>query len=376
MTRTLKFAMDEIPFKQKFSHASFEREASTTLWVSLKSHLSHGLGEACPRPYVTGETPETVQKFFLDSRADLFANTTNYEDFVALLEKERAWIDQNPSAFCALELAWWDLFAKSKDVSIDKVFGERSLGFKTPNTMVVGLGTSGKMLKTYLRGLALGFKDFKIKISPDSQKEVLLFLNHSLFKASRIFKPKIRIDANNSFANFADLQKVLDLIPHQVWAVEEPFAVENREAREEFLQKSKSLLILDESLVKLSDLKAYEHAPLRICLNVRISKLGGLLRTQEIVDYAQKNGIRWGLGCQVGETSLLARAGLLILDKNEHRPLFWEGAFSDHLLTQDPFMPKLKVGPWGLLIGQSQIQGSGWGIFPASEYFKKLGVLS
>jgi L-alanine-DL-glutamate epimerase-like enolase superfamily enzyme len=364
--------MDEIPFKIKFSHATFEREASSTLWVSLTDQSHEGLGEACPRPYVTGETLESIQKFYADPRILQFANTKTPEDLNQLILQERTWLDKNPSAFCALELAWWDLFGKMNEQSIDKTFAGVSHRQRPPNTMVIGLGTPKKMLKTYLRGLFLGFRDFKIKVSPSSTEELIQFLRHPAVAATTFMNPKIRLDANNSFNSFADLQKVLEQISFTIWAIEEPFAVENHAAQTEFLEKSKSLLILDESFITVAGLEKYRMHFTRICLNVRISKLGGLLRTQEALRFAQENNIRWGLGCQVGETSLLARAGLLILHKNSHRPLFWEGAFSDHLLSQDPFTPKIKLGPWGKLSGESKIKGPGLSLTPHKDHFKKL----
>ncbi|QDK44563.1 hypothetical protein DOM22_05005 [Bdellovibrio sp. ZAP7] len=372
MTRELKFAMDEIPFKIKFSHATFEREASSTLWVTLKSNSLEGLGESCPRPYVTGETKESVAKFLSDPRVQKFAEAGSPEELSRLIAEDRTWLDQNPSAFCALELAWWDLYGKIKNQSVENIFSGSIQHQRPPNTMVIGLGTPKKMLKTYLRGLFLGFRDFKIKVSPESAKELIRFLNHPAVAATKLLKPKIRLDANNSFANFQDLQAVLNQIPFAVWAIEEPFAVDNHQAQTEFLENSKSLLILDESFITVAGLEKYQKHFSRICLNVRISKLGGLVRTQEALVFAEKNNILWGLGCQVGETSLLARAGLLILHKNSHRPLFWEGAFSDHLLSYDPITPKIKLGPWGNLSGEAKLKGPGLSLTPLKEHFNKI----
>ncbi|WP_413294854.1 enolase C-terminal domain-like protein [Bdellovibrio sp. HCB185ZH] len=371
MSRELRFAMDEIPFKIKFSHATFEREASSTLWVTLKSNGVEGLGESCPRPYVTGETTETVTEFFRDPRAQKFADASSPEELSRFISEERRWLDQNPSAFCALELAWWDLYGKIKNQSVENFFPGAVRRVRPHNTMVIGLGTPKKMLKTYLRGLFLGFRDFKIKVSPNSVKQLIQFLNHPTLSATKFLIPKIRLDANNSFASYKDLQSVLSQIPFEIWAIEEPFAVDNHEAQTEFLEKSKSLLILDESFITVAGLEKYRTYFSRICLNVRISKLGGLMRTQEALVFAQKNKILWGLGCQVGETSLLARAGLLILHKNAHRPLFWEGAFSDHLLSYDPFTPKIKLGPWGKLSGEAKLKGPGLNLTPLKDHFKK-----
>ncbi len=372
MTRVVKFAMDAIPFKIKFSHATFEREASSTLWVTILSDGKEGLGESCPRPYVTGETAESVTRFFKDPRAQLFAEAKNPTEMRELIAKERLWIDQNPSAFCALELAWWDLYGKTTGQSIENILVGNSEQPRPHNTMVIGLGTPRKMLKTYVRGLVLGFRDFKIKVSPESATELLEFLKHPLVKASQFLNPKVRLDANNSFASFADLKHLLQQIPFEIWAIEEPFAVDNHAAQSEFLESCTSLLILDESFITIAGLEKYQKYFSRVCLNVRISKLGGLVRTQEALQFAEKNSIRWGLGCQVGETSLLARVALLVLSQNSHRPLFWEGAFSDHLLIQDPILPKIKLGPWGKVSGTQNLKGPGFGLTPLQDYFSKI----
>jgi hypothetical protein len=69
--------------------------------------------------------------------------------------------------------------------------------------MVIGLSTHRKMLKTYLRGIAFGFRDFKIKIAPEAKKELAMFLLDPIFKATKLLKPTLRFDANNSFTNLS-----------------------------------------------------------------------------------------------------------------------------------------------------------------------------
>ena len=45
-----------IPFKVAFKHASAERRETQSLWVEARSGDRLGIGEGCPREYVTRET--------------------------------------------------------------------------------------------------------------------------------------------------------------------------------------------------------------------------------------------------------------------------------------------------------------------------------
>ena len=55
------------------------------------------------------------------------------------------------------------------------------------------------------------------------------------------------------------------------------------------------------------------------------------------------------LGSQVGETSLLARAGLSVANDLGPHLIAAEGAYSDHLLRMNLFSPKLKFDKYGLI---------------------------
>lgn len=45
-----------IPFKYNFSHASANRKKSSSVLVEIQRDRYLGVGEGCPREYVTGET--------------------------------------------------------------------------------------------------------------------------------------------------------------------------------------------------------------------------------------------------------------------------------------------------------------------------------
>ena len=69
-------------------------------------------------------------------------------------------------------------------------------------------------------------------------------------------------------------------------------------------------VILDESATRMEDLASLQSGATYV-LNARVSKQGGLLRTLAIIRAARARGMKIIVGAQVGETSILARAGIV-----------------------------------------------------------------
>jgi muconate cycloisomerase len=127
-------------------------------------------------------------------------------------------------------------------------------------------------------------------------------------------------------------------------------------------------VIADESLCTLSD--AQELIKLKACrlFNLRLSKCGGLGNALKIKKMADKAGILCQLGCQVGETSILAAAGRhFALAANNL--VYVEGSFAPLLLAQDTCRPPVTFGVAGR---GKPLPGPGLGIQVEEQYLKKL----
>ena len=107
-------------------------------------------------------------------------------------------------------------------------------------------------------------------------------------------------------------------------------------------------IILDESLLRREQLDALDD-PSRWIINLRVSKMGGLVRTLAAAATAQERGIGVIIGCQVGETSILTRAGLAAMHAVGKRLTASEGAFGTHLLRRDLTTPSVMFGAGGVL---------------------------
>ena len=89
--------------------------------------------------------------------------------------------------------------------------------------------------------------------------------------------------------------------------------------------------------------------PSQWLINVRVSKMGGLIRSLQLIEVARACGIGVIVGAQVGETSLLTRAALTVARAAGDALVAQEGAFGTFLLERDVCDPPLMFGAGGVL---------------------------
>ena len=122
--RELRFTSLSIPFKVAFRHASAERDETSSVWIEAISEADAiGHGESCPRPYVTGETIETARAFFFRHEASIRARVVDLASLRSWMEEHGDAIDENPAAWCAIELAMLDVMARASALTIEDFLG-------------------------------------------------------------------------------------------------------------------------------------------------------------------------------------------------------------------------------------------------------------
>jgi len=336
---TLEIKELKIPFKLSFKHHSAERSTTQSLIVIAGDGTYKGYGESCPREYVTNESIESVLGFFEEMKPGLLAQVKDFEDLKGFLKKQEAIISKNPSAWCALELALLDLFSKQNQCSLEKLLSIPELTGTFQYTAVIGDGTFDSFSKMAGQYVKMKFSDFKIKISGDPVLDYKKFVFLSELTEG---KSRIRLDANNLWKNKEDVVNYLRNCPVTIFAVEEPLVEKSITHLKGLSLKIKIPLILDESfnnVGQLEQLKEYQHA---FIINLRVSKMGGLLRSLELAWAAKKQNVGLIIGAQVGETSILTRAGLCVANAIKPYQTAMEGGFGtqllEHDLTQTPLM--------------------------------------
>jgi len=114
---------------------------------------------------------------------------------------------------------------------------------------------------------------------------------------------------------------------------------------------------LDESLARASQLEALDD-PDRWIINLRVSKMGGVIRSLEVVREAVRRDVGVIVGCHVGETGILSRAALGLMQAAGDQLVAAEGAFGTQLLRRDLTMPSLRFD-WAGRLDLSQVADMG-----------------
>lgn len=349
MRLSLRVGSAPIPFRTSFGHAAAERSRAENVIVVVEdSDGLIGLGEGCPRSYVTGEDVSSALAFLNARRAELSC-IDSMEALQAWRQANEREIDQNPSAFCAVELALLDLFARQGGQSVEEMLSLQAGEHPVVASAVYGTGGAFKFGAQALLFAAYGMRASKLKLSGDIARDA-----HRADALAR--RGRVRLDANNIWPDAAQAIPALKQLGVHAWAVEEPIRARDWEGMRSIAAQTGLRIILDESMLRRADLDA---APTGAIPNLRVSKLGGLLRSLDCLDYSGGEVI---VGAQVGETSILARAGLALAKAAGARLLGYEGAYAPLLLACDAVRPSLGFGRAGM-VRDGAIQGApGWGL--------------
>lgn len=342
MTSSIRWVSFTAPLRFNFKHASANRSESSSIIVEVRAGPFRGYGEACPRSYVTGETEESVIAFLNEHGEDWINSIKSIDALRERLQAEEALIDKNPAAFSALEIALIDVLAQEQEMSIEALLGLPGLNDNIQYSAVVG---DSSPLKTRAQAFIyrlIGFRDFKVKIGSDVERDKRRFQS---FPGNI----RLRIDANNLFTDADKCAHHLKELDRKIWAIEEPLGVGDAEGQAQLAKAMKARIILDESLLSKNQLTKYQDPSLEWIANVRVSKSGGILRSIDLAWAAQAQGMDVILGAHVGETSLLSRAALSVGQALKKPPLAREGAFGRILVTRDISNPSLRFG-WGGIV--------------------------
>lgn len=335
-----------IPFRTTFRHASAERSETSSVWVVAASGRWAGYGESCPRPYVTGETIESARAFFAEHQDPLRRDVSGLDSLRAWMAAHEPAIDRNPAAWCAIELALLDLFARAAGRTLDDLLSLPPLAGPFRYTAVLG-DAGDDAFAALVRGYGeLGFIDFKLKLSGDADRDRR---RCALVAGLDVPGLRLRVDANNLWADADAAVAHLLGLGCRLSGVEEPIGAGRYVELARIGDALDCRIVLDESFVAARQFGAIERLPGRWAINVRVSKMGGLLRSLQVVSAARARGIPIVVGAQVGETSVLTRAALTVAQAAGDALLAQEGAFGTRLLQHDVTEPCLMFGPGGVL---------------------------
>jgi muconate cycloisomerase len=337
-----------IPLRRTIRHASHSRDSTDNLVVQcVLDDGTEGYGEGVPREYVTGETIDQAMNLLcgsdLAARVKDLQSCQDFAQAVAVVERmqlvpvpEDDRKCQGNAARCALELALLDASGKHFDASLATVTKLLAPELYEPRPWIrysgaiLSANTRFKIRLAALRARIWRFPDVKVKVGIPGQDDVYRLKNIRLRLG---WKMDLRVDANEAWSRNEAADRIHDLEPFQIQSVEQPVPHADVDVLREVRQKVHVPIMLDESLCSLVDAqRALDQATCDL-YNLRLSKCGGFIPTLRLAQFAEKHGLGYQLGCQIGETALLSAAGRQFATSVAHL-MYVEGSYDRHLVRE------------------------------------------
>ncbi len=316
-----------IALKNPVRHASHERHANETLILRcVLDDGSCGWGEGLPRPYVTGESINSVwrhleQTDFSSLREATFSSAPD----ASLVIDQFLFADVaadpgiairecfSNSVRCALELAILDAACRAEEISLGDFILQHpaAIDFAKPCDEVFYSGAITSMTPqsqwiSALKMRLFAFRQVKVKVGTAGISDVDV-----LRRVRRIVGRQVdlRLDANEAWHCDEVASKLAPLMPFLPSSVEQPVPHSEVAGLRQVRSEISIPIMLDESLCCREDAERAIAGETCDLFNIRLSKCGGISRSLELVAMARQHGMGYQLGCQVGETGILSAAG-------------------------------------------------------------------
>lgn len=347
-----EFFLVRIPLRFSIQHALASRTANTSGFVILTAaDGTLGIGEFLCREYVTGERPEDCLRYLQQIGLLLTqAQIQSPLDFMSSLWLQTPNDAGKSGAMCAVELALLDLWGKQEGKPVAELL--------RPGVLKTARDPIYSVVYPFASGVKLAALHFfyRVIIQPEwikvKGKGRLADDLDYLRRIRQVFPHpvQVRLDLNGALAAAHAEEYFSRMLesPHGVRWFEQPFPKDAWELAEKFQRRlgQDAVLCADESVCTFDDLRqAIQRGAFR-AVNIRIAKHGGLLNSLKLCDQALGADLQVQLGCLVGESSILAYAGLhfaALANRLQHH----EGCFGKYLIKWDVVEPSLKFSKGG-----------------------------
>jgi L-alanine-DL-glutamate epimerase-like enolase superfamily enzyme len=349
-----------LPFLNDFSHSLKKGPFARNVVVEIVADKGglRGYGECAPRPYVTGESHETVPRSI-----GLFLETGFFPWHLGDLSEIWAFVDHMPhhkghnAALCALETAMLDIFGREEERPIVEYFPKTFLTELVHYGAAFPLDNRKRITEMAHRVKGMGIYRLKLKMGPH------LGENRDIAEGIRaVFgnDADLKIDINGAWHHDVAFEHLTLIKEFGVKVVEQPM-MPGDPGIFSFAKALKShgvKVMADESACTESEVRQITREGHYDMISVRLSKCGGFRRSFRIIDYAREEGIPFQIACQLGESGLLSAAGralsLLCRDARYH-----DGSYDEFLLKENTTEENVGFGPGG---AARPLKGPGLGV--------------
>ncbi len=295
-----------LPLIEPFEISSGRWEVRRVLLLRVEGEGFEGWGE-CVAAEDPSYSPETTDTAWAILVRHLLPGLVGREIMgPEEVFRHAPWVRGNRMARAAVEMAVWDLWARSLDMPLWELLGGSGEG--VPVGVSVGLQDDDDALVERIgRYLEEGYRRIKVKIKPGRDVEML--------RQVRAAYPELPLmaDANSAYS-LADLERLKALDELDLLMIEQPLGHEDLLDHARLQAELETPICLDESIRSLDDLRLAHHLDSGRIVNLKPGRVGGLAESLRIQRYCLAEGL--GLWCGgmletgIGRAFNVALAGL------------------------------------------------------------------
>lgn len=271
-----------------------------------------GFGEAPPTAVITGDTKGSIrcaiEEFIAPSLMGM-----EIENLDGIMKKLHGCILKNTSAKAAVDMAVYDLFAKSCGRPLYQVLGGSRQEIETDLT--ISVNTIDEMVSDSLKAVEQGFSILKIKVGKESLKDIERIRTIRQAVGPHI---KLRIDANQGWSpkDAVRIIRRLEDLGIEMDLVEQPVQAHDFAGMKFVTSQVSTPILADESVFSVED-------AIRICqekaadlINIKLMKTGGIYEALKICGVAEAYGVECMIGCMLESKIAVSAAAHLAAAKH------------------------------------------------------------
>lgn len=270
-----------------------------------------GFGEAPPTAVITGDTLGSIRCAIEDFIAPNLIGM-DIENLDGIMKKLHGCILKNTSAKAAVDMAIYDLFAKSCKKPLYQVLGGSKQEIETDLT--ISVNEIDEMVSDSLKAVEQGFGILKIKVGKESLKDI------ERIKAIRqAVGPdiKLRIDANQGWTakDAVRIIRTLEDMGIEMDLVEQPVSAHDFEGMKFVTSQVATPILADESVFSPQDAIRLIQERAADLINIKLMKTGGIYEALKICSVAESYGVECMIGCMLESKIAVSAAAHLAAAK-------------------------------------------------------------
>lgn len=308
-----------------------------------------GYGEAPPTAVITGDTKGSIkcaiEEFIAPSLIGM-----DIENLDGIMKKLHGCILKNTSAKAAVDMAVYDLFAKSCQKPLYRLLGGNRSQIETDLT--ISVGETDEMVSDSRKAVSDGFQILKIKVGKEGTKDIdrIYAIHQAVGKNIRL-----RIDANQGWTPKEAVRIItaLEDMGVEMDLVEQPVSAYDFEGMKFVTARVNTPILADESVFSAEDAIRLIKERGADLINIKLMKTGGIYNALRLCAVAEEYGIECMIGCMLESKIAVSAAAHLAAAKGIITRADLDGP---SLCRADPYIG----GP--LFTGSTITMNESWGL--------------